>query len=363
MACTLNYSPVVNNVEKCGGLPEEICSAAKHIMANGGGARPKAIAAAVNFVKFVCDTGKSKNFMKSNPGMTVAPEKRARACANVAAWERLKACMKGKPPVGGKAAGDTEWERLNLAIDMLNLADELAEAQRTPRGKIIEPDESILAGSADSGIEGKAETCAHGACEISTHLEADFEAALDVKAVSETEDGIWIEGKAADWDVDREDEAFEPGALDSSIESFMQNPVLAFHHTAHTPLFEMTNGKASNIVQLGQVRELRKEADGMHMKAFIPKPQHPFLQDIYDKIKRGMLRGLSVGGRFHKHRTPRGWRIHNMDLMEISVTPQPVNPRTLFQVVPAAVGGKAGLDWKPPAENEKLAAELLEILG
>lgn len=341
MACTLNWSPVVNNVEKCGGLPEEVCSAAKHIMANGGGGRERAIAAAVNFVKFVCRTGKSKNFLKSNPTHTVAPAKRARACANVAAWEKLVACMKGKP-VGGKAAGGAALERLLLAVEMLDLADELAERHAPKRGqRDVEPDEDL------AGAEAGGKTCESGQCRSDTHLKAEFTATFDGKAmVEEAEDGLWIEGKAADWDVDREDEAFEPGALDQAIVKFMANPILAYHHTESTPLFQMAGGKSSDLLQIGQVTELTKVADGVKMRAFIPRPKHPFVAEIYDKVKRGMMRGLSVGGRFHKHLVAgKGWRIHDMDLMEISVTPKPVNPRTLFEVVPAAAGGKADLEW------------------
>ena len=61
---------------------------AKHIMANGGGGRERAIPAAINWVKWICTTGDVKNW----PGtQNVNAPSRAEACKAVAEWEAKKA--------------------------------------------------------------------------------------------------------------------------------------------------------------------------------------------------------------------------------------------------------------------------------
>lgn len=149
---------------------------------------------------------------------------------------------------------------------------------------------------------------------------------LDTKAVLKEDNGdeLVIEGYASDFENDRQDEAFLPGAFDSAIKSFMENPALLYHHDY---------SKA-----LGRVTELRKDEKGLFMRAVIDKPSAgSWAEDIFNKVRSGTIKGLSVGGRFFRKTTVGGeQRIHKADLMEISVTPMPVNPRTLF-----AVAGKA----------------------
>lgn len=156
---------------------------------------------------------------------------------------------------------------------------------------------------------------------------ADFEFgfALEGKAVTEDENGsLVIEGYASDFDFDRQDEAFETGAFNSALDAYMtNNPVLLYHHRYDTAL--------------GQVKEVRLDQKGMWVKAEVdaPEPNTP-VADYYRKIKNGTIRGFSVGGKFYRRMTDAGSRIFKCDLREISVTPMPVNQRTLF-----AVAGKA----------------------
>ena len=85
------------------------------------------------------------------------------------------------------------------------------------------------------------------------------------------------------------------------------------------------------------------------MKAVVAKPAESSpLLDVYNKIQRGMMKGLSVRGFFKRREGAKPARIYHADLAEISVTPFPVNPRTLF-----AVGQKA---FEPEPTDEELAA-------
>lgn len=157
---------------------------------------------------------------------------------------------------------------------------------------------------------------------------ADFQFGftLGEKAIAtEEENGdLIIEGLAADFGLDRQDEAFEPGAFEAGLKSYMEsNPILLYHHKSDTAL--------------GQVTEANLTPDGLHVKARVDAPEPgTMIADYYRKIKNGTLRAFSVGGKFSRHMTPKGPRIFKCDMGELSITPYPVNPRTIF-----AVAGKA----------------------
>jgi HK97 family phage prohead protease len=163
---------------------------------------------------------------------------------------------------------------------------------------------------------------------------AEFElgVVLDQKAqVSETQDGdLLVEGYAADFGVDRQDEIFEPGAFNEGLKAYLDsNPVLLYHH--------------KRGLALGQVTRARIDQKGLWIQARIDAPEPgTFAADVYRKIKKGTLRGFSVGGKFYRRFANGLVRIFKADIHEISVTPQPVNPRTLF-----AVGQKAFADEAP----------------
>lgn len=160
--------------------------------------------------------------------------------------------------------------------------------------------------------------------------EFSYDFALDAKAmddqiVTTNDDGsLYIEGYASDFDVDRQDEAFEPGAFERGLDKYLTtNPILLYHHQSGTAL--------------GQVEEAKIDSKGMFIKARVDAPEPgTLIADYYRKIKNGTIRAFSVGGKFMRRMTPNGPRIFDVDLGEISVTPYPVNPRTLF-----AVAGKA----------------------
>jgi HK97 family phage prohead protease len=173
--------------------------------------------------------------------------------------------------------------------------------------------------------------------------EADFqlESFIDAKAqVSENPDGsIVIEGMASDWGVDDQDELFEPGAFQKGIDNFLStNPVLLYHHDG---------GKA-----LGQVLELKENQQGLWMKARIDPPaEGSWAEDVVNKVKRGTVRGLSVAGKFRRRMGADGFpRIYEAGLREISVTPLPVHPKTVF-----AVSAKAFTEYSEYPAAEEIA--------
>lgn len=162
---------------------------------------------------------------------------------------------------------------------------------------------------------------------VKTEAPFQLDFALEAKAtVTESDGATYIEGYASDFGLDRQDEAFENGAFEAGMKSYMEsNPVLLYHHKYDQAL--------------GQIEEFEHRKAGLWVKARVDDPEPgTFLADVVRKIKTGTIRGFSVGGRFHRRQTPSGPRIHTADIAEISVTPFPVNPRTLFAVAGKAFG-------------------------
>jgi phage head maturation protease len=150
-----------------------------------------------------------------------------------------------------------------------------------------------------------------------------------------SEAGVWIEGKAATWDLDDEGETFDPAAFDRGIAAFLTgNRVLAYHHAAKV-IETWHDGGASSIVALGAVTDLERRPDGLYFRAWVPTPTRGgFLANVYDQVKAGVLMGVSVGGSFVKE----GSRIVEAKLREISLAPWGINPQArLTSVTPVDI--------------------------
>jgi HK97 family phage prohead protease len=176
---------------------------------------------------------------------------------------------------------------------------------------------------------------------------------------AQTEDGdLVIEGLAADYSPDRAGEAFMPGVFKKSIDKYLASGgTLCYHH--------------KKDMQLGQVTQLEEvDGKGLLMKAVIPRPlgdNNP-LQDVYSKVKRGMMRGLSVFGTCTRERYPDGSvKIVDVDLQEISVTPQQYGPNALLSVAQKAFPDDFGSPELSPEDLRKWFGEreaaLLRELG
>lgn len=161
---------------------------------------------------------------------------------------------------------------------------------------------------------------------------AKFEFGVKAVEVHEDDSGdLILEGYAADFQTDRDKEAFEPGAFEQGLKAFLENPVLLYHHKPDH--------------QLGVVEEAQLDGKGLRIRARIAKPAPgSWAEHVYGLVKRGMMRGFSVGGAFARRMTAAGQRIYDVDLQEVSVTPLPVNPRTLFSVAGKAFGEESEVD-------------------
>lgn len=324
-SCNLNRSPRHNWVEDCGGLGD-LGNVACHMIERGV-PEEKAIPAAINFAKHVCATDQSKNFTISNPTHHVAGWKRARWCAAAARWETLKACARAKRD--GKAMAD----------DVAALEAEVAAVDLVELGVVAAPEPLV---------------------EV-----AGFKAVATSNAgVTELQNGdLLIEGWASDFEEDRDEEAFTPGAFDQGIKAFMKNPILAYHHATR----KSADGEPPQYLALGKVLSLDRRPQGLWAKAVVQKPAPgSWAEDVYEKIRTGTVKAFSVGGKFYRRMTAKGPRIFRADLQELTVTPLPVNPRTLFSVVAEgkSVDGEP-LHWEPAdeAEIEEVVDGLKALVG
>lgn len=168
--------------------------------------------------------------------------------------------------------------------------------------------------------------------------QAEFQAGGSLAAKAITDDGdIIFEGLAAPITADDQDEAFEEKALQGAIDEFMggDRPLL-FQHDGRMPL--------------GTVEHLEhRPGVGLWMKARVVKPEpHTPAADIFNKVQRGVIRGISTAGRFWRRPVGAGegvksgnplgehYRIWKARFREISLTPIPVHPEALGAVAQKA---------------------------
>lgn len=162
-------------------------------------------------------------------------------------------------------------------------------------------------------------------------------------AVLDASGDLLIEGWAAKYDEpDRQMEYFMPGAFAQTWDNFKKlGAPLLFQHDSK--------------LQIGQVEELTEKAEGVWMKARMPKPNSPQLLDVWENVKRGFTKGLSSKGMFTKQLLPTGGaRVRDVDLYEISVTPVAVGASATIETV----AQKAFPDLGDPSPEE--IAEVLD---
>jgi len=142
---------------------------------------------------------------------------------------------------------------------------------------------------------------------------------LDEVAVksAEKEDDKFIgffEGIASTPDKDLEGDRFSPEALKKNAESLKGKPILLIH------------GKSSELKDkpVGEIIEASYEDGvGLKIKAGIYKG----FEKIWEYVKKGLLRALSIGGIIKKFLTNGSERvIEDAEIREVSLTPRGVNP-------------------------------------
>lgn len=180
---------------------------------------------------------------------------------------------------------------------------------------------------------------------------ADFELGftLDSKAITEDDGTLVIEGYASTFDVDRQDEAFEPGAFEKSLNDYLgTNPVILYHHRYDTAM--------------GRVTDAKLDGKGLWVRGEVPKPpENSPVAGYYQQVKDKVLRGFSVGGKFYRRMTSNGPRIFKCDMREISITPMPVNAGGLFSLAGKAFDNMESMDSPVEVDTTEIEARLAKL--
>jgi HK97 family phage prohead protease len=171
------------------------------------------------------------------------------------------------------------------------------------------------------------------------------------KAVASATTGdLEIEGWLARYGVpDRQQELFLPGAFANAVEAVKNGRVPI--------LYQHEDGK-----QLGQIVELEEKAEGVWMRGIVPKPTAEWAVDVYEKLKRGMVTGLSSKGMFTKKLLPGGGAmIADVDLFEGSVTPVAVEPGATIEMVAQKAFPDLGIEDAFGVVSEYFESKLAEV--
>jgi hypothetical protein len=122
-------------------------------------------------------------------------------------------------------------------------------------------------------------------------------------------DGLLLAGYAPGWSLDKVGDKMSPYGLDSAVAKFMAtNPVLCYVHSLTLP-------------PIGKVIKAEiHRARGLWIEAIMPRPKDGTLAaDIWEAARNGLLRALSLGGRFYRKDRGSHQEIHDMTLNEISL--------------------------------------------
>ncbi|MFI4977727.1 MAG: HK97 family phage prohead protease [Solirubrobacterales bacterium] len=124
-------------------------------------------------------------------------------------------------------------------------------------------------------------------------------------------EGLLVSGYAATFDLDKVNDKINPYALDATVARYMAtNPVLMYAHKLGLP-------------PVGRViRAEIHRAKGLWIEAIMPRPRDgSFGAEVWEAVKNGVLRAMSVGGAFFRNSKGSHNEVHGMRLDEISICP------------------------------------------
>jgi HK97 family phage prohead protease len=137
-------------------------------------------------------------------------------------------------------------------------------------------------------------------------------------------EGLLISGYAATFDLDKVNDKINPYALDKTVARFMAtNPVLLYFHKLGVP----------PVGKILQAVVHRKR--GLWVEAILPKPDsnNSLGHEVWEAVKNGLMRALSVGGRFFRNDKGSFNEVHGMRLDEVSICPVSVGFDTVADSV------------------------------
>jgi HK97 family phage prohead protease len=164
----------------------------------------------------------------------------------------------------------------------------------------------------------------------------DFDAELE--AVKASPDELVVEGYLATYDLDQQNERWQPGSWGDAIKAFLNNP-------SRPVLYEHNR----EYGQFGTVERLEEREQGLWGRLRLPKPAGPgVLRQAWEAVKAGLTRGVSVRAPMQMLKQSDGTALlRPRAIEEFSITPFPVNQTSVI-----AVASKAFTPEDEPTEDE-----------
>lgn len=166
-------------------------------------------------------------------------------------------------------------------------------------------------------------------------LEDNFCLNINAKSVKQNDDRRVIRGLASTSHKDRVEDVIIPSALRKAQDHLMQPgaSTVFFNHDRNRPIGKVLKSKFTKGKGLVVEIEFSKASD---------------VDDIWTKVKEGILTSLSIGGRFKRVRIERdsdgkviAFKVLEIELMEVSVVGIPANPNARI----TDVSGKSLEGW------------------
>lgn len=164
-----------------------------------------------------------------------------------------------------------------------------------------------------------------GTGEIDGSLSMKAEASAGYKTITDSNglivdyQNVKIAGYASRWGKDRDDESMVKNAFADSLKEFKANPILCLQHDSR-----------SENAGVGKATVLFEDEKGLVLEGELSNA--PGLKDLRFKVCEGIIKGLSVAGRFVMEFKKNEILIHKVSLREISLCITPAAAKALFTV-------------------------------
>jgi len=130
---------------------------------------------------------------------------------------------------------------------------------------------------------------------------------------------VKIAGYASRWGIDRDSEEMMEGAFAEGLKEYKQNAVLCHQHDSR-----------SENAGVGKATAVYEDKKGLWLEGEISNA--PSLRDLRFKIIEGIVKGLSVAGRFTMEFGKNFVKIHKVATREVSTCILPAAGKALFEV-------------------------------
>ena len=190
--------------------------------------------------------------------------------------------------------------------------------------------------------------------------EGDFEYILGLEKIeTDAEDNLIVAGIATTETRDHDGEIVDMGSVREVWKDYMVNPVVRYFHGK-----DRRNPDAIGIVvpehtdSNGKTWKTEMTDEGPFIVAKLSNA--PDTESIRTKVKEGILKGFSIGGRAkrvkeYSHELGKDInRVITKRISEISIVDLPANPDSFFTVIKGCVGGQCNMnlekveDARPP---------------